>query len=493
MKNIMDNKRISHIILFLIIFASIIVSLILIFDSTGQEYYSVLFLLPLFFAITCIFFIKIFHTNLWGIGTWMIILLYFVRNVITPLFMKLGNYASVFPITSSENINKAIILMIYETFVVFLTLYLCMHYYDGVNISKRNLNIKRINISHSIIFLLVVFCVVSYITIPEIRMTFNSIFNIKKVVGDNYTGASTNINYGGLKRIAFSLTIFIIPLLQKCLPIVFFIEIKKHYGEKRKAVILSILFIFLNFLMISDNNMDVFITAFILSMVLIRLYPVYEKLIIKIVGTVIIISIIAITSIKSDTSLLYDANHFATISKTFQAYFQGVNNVAGIFNIYNPSKIATLFFDFFDMIPFRNTLFNGLGVKGDRLVIVYCRSNYVVSQLIPCIGQAYHYLGFVLAPIIPAMLSYWAVRAQNRFRKEQNIFRYVYYLTLVIYLSFATAVNNFTIFGTNYLNLILPLYFISTLTGENCSFNNNLVLNKKYTGEGVMNSDEFKR
>ena len=480
---------IQHIVILVLVLASIMSCLILAFDTSSPGYYKYLFLLPLSFSVICILFIRIHKIRMLDIGFWLIILLYFIRNTVTPLILKLGDYSELFNITSLNNINKAIALMSYETIIVIFMIYVNIR----SNLERRKYyklsNVKRINLANCIIFLLVLFCTISYLTIPEIGATYNSVFNIRNIVNDNYSIASQNIEYGSIKRIVFSLTLFLIPVLQICLPIVLFIKIRKRFGEKKKALILSFLCVFLNFLLISDNNIDILIITLILTMILIKLYPKYSDLIIKGIGTFILTGVVVIFWFKFNSALYFDNNIFVSLSRSFQAYFQGVGNVAGIFNVDFSNKMSTLFFDFYTMIPFRNTIFSGLNIIGNGLVVEFCKSNNVVAQIVPCIAQAYYYLGFFIAPIIPAMLTYWAIIAQKKSQKEQNIFRYACLLQLTIYLGLATAVNNFTIFGTYFLNFILPLYIISIFTGNNSKFIN--IINTKKREKVKKGSDEL--
>ena len=43
---------------------------------------------------------------------------------------------------------------------------------------------------------------------------------------------------------------------------------------------------------------------------------------------------------------------------------------------------------------------------------------------------------------------------------------------MIIYLSFATAVNNFALFGMHYFNTLLPLLLLSNISGSKCEFSN---------------------
>ena len=194
------------------------------------------------------------------------------------------------------------------------------------------------------------------------------------------------------------------------MPIVLFILIKKKYGNKNFCTIISNLYLF-KFLLISESNMQAFIIAFVLCSILIRIYPRYTNYILKVAIICILLGVVIIAIAKANTAMLNSESIYEKLSKTFQAYFQGVSNVSGIFNVYDPNKIETLLLDFYNMIPFRNTLFRGFNINGENLIDIYWRSNNVVAQIVPGIAQSYHYLGFVFAPLIPAILVIVAINS----------------------------------------------------------------------------------
>ena len=116
--------KVANVMLFLTFVVFSIISFFFIYlDSNVPYYYSYLCLLPLSFSLFCILFIRIFSISLSNIAVWFTLLLYFVRNCITPFIMRLGNYAGLF-LNVEININKSIALMIYETLVIFIAIYI---------------------------------------------------------------------------------------------------------------------------------------------------------------------------------------------------------------------------------------------------------------------------------------------------------------------------------------------------------------------------------
>ena len=103
---------------------SILTSVIVFFDFDRPSCYWLLPLLPLTFA----FCIALFHPLVSlipnNLGASAIILLFFVRDVISPLFMCLGEYTVTITKNIHANTHNAILLVLYETLVVFATLFI---------------------------------------------------------------------------------------------------------------------------------------------------------------------------------------------------------------------------------------------------------------------------------------------------------------------------------------------------------------------------------
>ena len=89
------------------------------------------------------------------------------------------------------------------------------------------------------------------------------------------------------------------------------------------------------------------------------------------------------------------------LSKALQAYFPGVSNFAGFFNMNQHNKWLSFFYDIYFTIPFRNSVF---GIPGDyRLVMLYTSDNNAYSQVLPCAGQLFYYFS-LLGPFIEICL-----------------------------------------------------------------------------------------
>ena len=462
---------IEVLLVFFIILLSTITGILIFLDTTRPYHYLWLPILPLSFGLINIFTFKIYYRIFNKVAYLIIIFLYTIRNTITPLIMKFGQYYGNFKILNFEIVNKAIILMIYETFVVFFLLF----YLEGKDFKykkrkkNRNHNIKYKTIPYGVFFLIIIICIFAYFTVPEIKLNYVSIFNEgEKIVGK--IGAIEILPIGTYKRSLYTLFSFIFNISQIFLSIWIIVKIKKIVGDTFLGVIISIIIIFSNFLFITGETGYTFVVIAILCICSFKIFFRNGLKLLICVGFIFSIALIYIYINKANM-MISKVNNAVTASAMLQAYFPGVCNIAGIFNIINNRKMTTLFYDIYAMIPFRNTLF---GLNNDeRLVLLYTEQNRALYNILPCIGQACHYISIIFAPLIPGLFVYLAVRTQRKLRNISNIWQYSSYLLLCIYTSLTPIMYNATIFGARFFSTILPMIIIAKYTNNNIIALNN--------------------
>ena len=115
----MLDKKIKNIFLIAMIFISIIsFFVVLCCNSTIETRY--LCLLPLFLIFGLLVYLLANKNSVMYIGSFIIIVSYFIRMSVAPAFMAIGDY---FSTKSSElDYNTAILFMIYEFIFVFFIL-----------------------------------------------------------------------------------------------------------------------------------------------------------------------------------------------------------------------------------------------------------------------------------------------------------------------------------------------------------------------------------
>jgi len=458
-KNKAISVGLSRLIILFVVLLCCFVGLWIMFDYDRPTYYTILPLLPFSYGIMSLLFQRVYKYIFNNLAVCIVVGLYFIRNVFTPFIMSLDNYYGVIHIRSEESVIYAILLMIFETFFIFLTLYFQCGKIKNTNksINKRitttiGTNVSNVRIFGFMMLLMTLMMVYTWINVPEVRLNYTNIF------ADNAATLSIDLTEdivprGTLKRALYTLSHMFFSFSRIFIPASFIYLIRKKMRYKRFAIILSFLIIITQLLFISSETMYVFVVMTVLFSLLLKLYPSNRKMILSLTGfgTGICLLLIIIGKIDSSTEL-------GLMSKYFQAYFPGICNIAGIFNIINPNKLATLFFDFYSAVPFRNTLFGV--VNGDRLVLVYTASNNVRGQIIPCVGQAFHYIG-VFAPIVLIILVRLAFKYERKRQNEKNIWKYTTYTLIIIYAAATPILYNVTIFLRFYTCTMLPMLILS--------------------------------
>ncbi|WP_458411749.1 hypothetical protein ACNQFZ_12885 [Schinkia sp. CFF1] len=459
-----SGKKVGHLsdIIFLIfvVLLSIFSGITILFDTLRPDYYVWLPMLPICFGLINILSFKAYKNIFNKLTNIVVISLYTIRNVVTPLIMMFGNYYGAFKVLNSGIVNKAITLMIYESFIVFI--FLAWRSSKVVDISRgekssiESYTKKKIKIFGLAIFLIILLCVFAYIKVPEIKTSYVSIFEGDKLV--TLLGTSEQLVTGTVDRILFTLFNFFFAILQIFIPLFLIYQLRNKFGDRFFPAIISCFVAFSNLLFMTNETAYTLLVIIVLFIVILKLYPKNKIRLILTSGLTFIFILLNIYLLKSRDVYL-DSTPLENTSFMFQAYFPGVSNLAGVFNINNSSKLTTLFFDFYAMIPFRSTLF---GLENDmRLVSLYTYQNNAPANIIPAIGQAYHYLGFLLSPLVSVFFVNTAYKFQEKLRDQTNLWMYCTWLFLAIYSSVAPIMYNFTIFGARFFFTILPMLMLA--------------------------------
>ncbi len=436
------------------------------YDKKLPSYYQLLPILPFSFAAYTIFFPILFKYAFLNLGVALVVGGYFVRNVLSPFIMMYGDYYGVFKMNLDTNMPKGICLMVYETFVVFLSVALYIKYFGYTRYKEKYQNMY-INHSTNIRFIslvlggLVAFCIFVAITIPGSRSSFTTIFD--EDLASMMVDIDSIAVRGGLSRALVTLFQMCVGFLRYLIPTYFIVEIRRRVGEKTIGILLSLPFIGLQFFVIAETLAYSIFGALISIFLIVKIYPSKAKTFIVISGIVSVFGMSYFIFLKTVMLAGEEGASLASLSAIMQAYFPGCCNMAGVFNINNPNKWRTLFFDVYYCIPFRGTLF---GLQEERLVSVYNSSNGVASNIIPAVGHAYHYLGALLAPIEPATMAYLGVKYGRKLKCQKSVWRYVAYAYLVISFSISPVMFNLS----NLLSFItftfVPMYLIISFEGK---------------------------
>ena len=296
---------------------------------------------------------------------------------------------------------------------------------------------------------------------PSIRNAYISILSadgIRQVLFQN-----TAIKVGTGLRSIFTIFQVEFPIMYMFLCVGIIVWVTKHFKcYSILKVILNTLLVLVPAMFMDGGDGNTFISMVALFLTVIFVDKDNKKTYITLLGSIgglvaLFIFIQAMTNVFGYEKLAFWEN----ISNMLQAYFPGVCNFAGLFNMEKYDLLSQLFYDFYSTIPFRNTLFGLTGFE--TIPNLYTIDNNALSHIMPCVGYGFYYFG-LLAPIIPCFIYKKAVDVRENMKNTTNPFYYMIYSFLLIYLLLTPVMYNPLILLRHLFATLLPMLIICKLT-----------------------------
>ena len=439
-------------------------SIIVGFDTSQPEYYGNLFWVPFIFGVVSVFSYNIYRNVLNNVGVLFILLLEFYRAVLLPVFMVYGNYESVLKLAIQENMDAAIILMLYEIVAVFWFMSLAL---------RRKLCRHRIMLKYSIryfkwiLFFLLLFDVAVWALISDVREDYRSMFTMFSeeftlVMYDNADNA-----IGSLKRILITLFSVSFGVVRILFPAYCMLSIaKKLKNYPKTGIVLSFPFIFVQLFFVTSTIAYALICCLLLLIFLAYLWKRYARCLMlgSVVGVVVFITFYFVGRFWGGYTSI-DSNSLGGFWTSIQiAYFAGIDNIAAFFNVSDQGKWIAFLMDCVHCIPFNSTLF-GLSHL-DSSQTIYNLSNSSMGQIPPSIGLGFYYFGGLLAPIFSASLAYLGTRMGMRANIEKLPLVYLAYVYCALFAAMGISMYNFFIAMSWIISVFIPLYYMGRLYND---------------------------
>ncbi len=440
-------------------------------DFNRPTEYTCLFLLPLIFAMCSIVFCPIYELIPKNLGATLIIVLFFVRMVISPLFMSLGNYTVSISKGVEYNTILAIFLVCYENLAVFFTLFFLQQksslndkLLDSTTIKTESMQhrqkIKR-QYKFLLIGVLMVLCFCIAYT-PALMKTYRTVFQIGDKFFTNYEDALITEQYG--TSFVAKLSLVTGQYLMRASIILYpsIIIISCANTNKKFLKWVALCFTTVPLFFIGGTIARSLIYCVVLLLLWNLLYN-RHKMNQKIIKLFSIASFVVIgwwifrSSVSSLERFVIDIDSF---SERFSSYFSGVNIVSGSFNLERTLDLRFRYFayDFLSTFPYGNTLF---GISHETVQPFFNAMNSSSGQIPTTIGMGYYYFGFVLSPIYSIVFAIISFNAANQLiHRTTNPIKYVRLLLTVFQFGMGIIMYNIEITMTNYWTLILPLYLM---------------------------------
>lgn len=454
------------------IISAILISPVILIICNG-EYYSNIFLLPLFYAITELLFNRKIEKRSSYVGGFIYqvaLIAIYIRYVITPLSIGITGsfyayYGGTIVNTSSSNIQLAIFLMILELISVYITLYFARLYYSSKN-NNCILNETQ-TIKNKVVLVSFLLLTIPIIIIIEPNLIIPSDLFL---LSEDFSKEQLDMAYSGALNILSQ-------MVRPTIFLVFMSEIKKKYNKTNKKIytLLSFLLMVLFIGMYTGTTRWELVFAGIIGIYL------FKSLYAKVPKTLLLATIVLIT-IAFFSASLYKFS-WATKSSlnpikdiTFemfgmmQDYFSGPRSVANSIemkNAYtNQIGVTTFFNDFLGSIPILSRYIEQSNRINAYFNIFHYRPIGHTTLIIPMLGVGYSY--FKIFPPIFSIVCYWLVIKFDYGLKKSKTLEYKYlYLYPGLYLAMAMGFNTQIIFTTILLRF-LPLYILFKLNSLIC-------------------------
>lgn len=448
---IMTKKSNAFDLFYLNILGMISILISLIMKTNTNTIYQNAFIIPMITGLMYFMSSLIVKNLKYNLINIMIYFLYFIRNSLTLLFLSITDYSTRYHFLNSQLIDKAVILMVLDTVLVFFFL---MQIDNKPKIGKLTLWAQKNKLLNIFLIVSLLFCLIAYLTVPEINNGYVSIFT------SDLSSAVTEIPSGFVGLMIYRIFILVFPMIQLLLPIKLIVLIKNKLGNRLIGVFLSLCLSTLPLTFVSTTVAYSLIVVAAILLTILELFPRYRNILFVFIGTSIVGGLVFFFWAKI-TEGTYD-HSLETVASFLQAYFPGIINIAVAFTI--PTgliKPKILVNDFLGMWPLINTLFPEWQVYNNSTSLFLAATNYP-GQIMPNLSMAYLYIG-IFAPIVNILLFYIA----NKFykAKRQNVYQFACYTLAALYFGISPIMYNYAILGNTFFNnifwLLLFTRFIS--------------------------------
>ncbi len=418
--------------------AGLIIAMILYIDRNAEHYISHLYLLPLFYTCYTMGTMVLVKRMSGSISIFGMVGMYFLKDVLNPFFLMLGNYQIM---TKNTEIflyfDKAILLMIYETTCVYTLL--IMSSASERRMKKRESSVKPgvlFRITISLMILLIGGILAVY---PSLSGRFHTILEIGKP--ETYIPVrSWRVSGREPLGLVDTLMRAIFTLVQIIFPAYFVVKIHNKYGRKHETRAIAYMLLVagcLFFVMTGENANTVFAAVAVLIMICALYFERVRKYIPMIAAGGLLFVIAALLG-KGGAFAGENRNLLYELSQIFNAYFGGVANVAAACLLKETSDQIYLATDFFRSVPFISSFFSGMAGVSSVVAFndVFWGFTGRSDQLLPSVGQGALYFGYICAPVIPCFFAMLTMKLEKMAKGTANYyFKYFfYYVTFVMML-----------------------------------------------------------
>lgn len=455
-------NRLPMIFVWLIILGISLFTTITIFtDKSRPYYYEWLFLLPLSYTILTFISVELYENISKNIGMAIIIILFFMRMVASPLAMYYGGYQVTITKNIDNNTLYAILLIIYEAIAVFVTLLIR----DGKKKEVDHVVYENYTLTINTRYKVLIFAaLMAFLFCLRLTPQFMDIYRPISEITDehfaNYEDAYVVAKYSTsfVSKLSMVTGTYLSRVLLLLLPafMIVWLAGKKTFIRKLLALLLCFIPLFYIAGAIAQSLIYILCLIFLYNYMFNPKKANNKTMVLLALGGLVVA---AWWIFKGDS-----IDFYGQLSERLSAYFSGVNIVSGAFNMPRSLdyRIRYFLYDFASTFPYGNTIF---GLSGDTIQPFFNEYNNSMGQIPTTIGMGYYYFGPILAPlysIIFANVSFDAGISLNK-NLHQNPMKCIRYLITAFYFSMGIVMYNIEITMTYFFCLILPMYLLEKI------------------------------
>lgn len=458
------TNNLPILIILLMMMSGVLSTCFVLADVDRPAGYQFLWLLPTAFIINCFLLYPIRKQLFTRVSVTLITGIFWMRMVVSPIAMVLGNYAVVPENTSWHRyLTQAFFLESYEAFIVFMAMLIAAKY---LSYSNCNPSQEKKKMRYSLPFYMAFGCVCLFFfgmiaDCPDlIRYQFITILGAPpgwKVVLEQ---RSLNGSGSGPLGILVTLWTMLITVLQVLLPpylLTWIFNHRKKWSDTR-VVIASLFLVGCVFVIATESRANSVITALALLCTTMA-YSNKKQLRWEVFALILLgVAVIGALCWKTINGRLSVQSNYDFFSFMITAYFSGPQNVAASIEateLMGGPHPQLFLADMNQAIPFLNSFLQRfVGINTDGLQSTNTIFNHVLygmdelletDQIVPSIGQGCMIFGYALAPLFSVATALAAVWFEYRARlTDMPVWKNLCYVG-AIYMSMCQSISNFAI------------------------------------------------
>ncbi len=457
------KRRISMI--WMIVFLVSMVSGMYMVITNTNEVYNWLFFLPIAYGVMAIPCAKLFSLSPKSKVLLILVGGFFVKMVVAPVLFAMGGYKSFFVnCISIDNMNNAVLYIIYEYVLIFLISNLSLRnrrfdLFNEIN-TECNAGSRRLLFWVGLISLFIAF---AYSYIPEIQkiylfITDYRIDDLVEIRWDN----ETIVARGSIQRYIYSLFMFLWPLVRFLLPAVLIRVNYQKRGTTKIGLLLSTLTLIIPFLLIGGDNLAPFIAAMFAIIVIVKLYGKMGRKIamfFTIVGSVVFLGMIA--GKLEALSSWRGATGITNLAQMLNSYIPGFDNTAIAISMQGDNKFETFLLDIISGIPFIGSFIN---ITGDTLNDLFIVTAKTGGQIVPWGCGIGYYFSYIISPLFSAAFVWFLLYREEISNKADDFWIYYSNMLFVVYSAFSMIIYSTQIYLRFIWNVMIPIITIIAIS-----------------------------